>query len=74
MAVKGDCTYQLDAPSQHRGLEVFVVGQLAPLEDLDGVDDGQTAVELATRNIVVEVLHAFQRCRSPHEDKARAHP
>ncbi len=49
-------TYELDAPSEHSSLEVLVVRQRGPLDDLSGVDDGHPAVQLATGDVVVEVL------------------
>lgn len=49
-------THELDAPAQHGRLEVLVLGQRAALEDLDAVHDGQPAVELPARDVVVQVL------------------
>lgn len=55
---------KLDAPAEDGGLEVFGLGELTreltsgsigAKEDLDGVNDGKTAVELATGSVVVEV-------------------
>ena len=49
-------TYELDTPSEERSFEVLVVGELAALEDLHGVDDGQAAVELPAWDVVVQIL------------------
>ena len=49
-------THELDTPAQHGGLEVLIIGQRPALEDRDGVHDGQAAVELASGDVVVEVL------------------
>ena len=47
-----DGTHELDAPPEESRLEVLVLGQLATLEDFDGVDNRQAAVELPTRDVV----------------------
>ena len=49
-------TYELDTPAEDGGLEVLVVRELAALEDLHGVDDGEAAVELPAWDVVVQIL------------------
>lgn len=48
--------HKLNAPSEESGMEVLVVGEVRALEDLERVDNRETAVELATWNVVVEIL------------------
>lgn len=43
-------------------MEVFVVGERRALEDLEGVNDGKTTVELATGDVVVQVLGSAGVC------------
>lgn len=50
------CTYELNTPPKNSALEVLFIRQGAALKDRDSVDDRQTTVELATWDIVVEVL------------------
>ncbi len=49
-------THELDAPSEHGSLEVLVVRQRGPLDNLGGVDDGHPAVQLAAGDVVVKIL------------------
>ena len=51
-------THELNTPTQKSSFEVLVVGELAALEDLHGVDDGQAAVELPAWDVVVQILCA----------------
>lgn len=58
MAAQGgqEGTYELDAPAEESGVKVLVVGERGTLEDLERVDDRETTVELATGDVVVQVL------------------
>jgi hypothetical protein len=49
-------THKLNAPAEESGVEVLVVSEVRALEDLESVDDRETAVELAAGDVVVEVL------------------
>ena len=46
-------TYEFNTPAEKSGLEVLVIGEFTTLEDLDRIDNGDTAVELATGNVVI---------------------
>ena len=54
--MRGKDTDEFGAPSQDGGFEVLVVGQGSPLENLDGIDNGDPSVEFSTRNIIVQIL------------------
>jgi len=56
-------TYELNAPAEEGGVEVLVIGKVRALEDLERVDDRETAVELAAGDVVVEVLGVSSRSR-----------
>ncbi len=56
--IREEGTYELDAPAEKGGLEVLVVIELAAFEDLDGVDDRHTTIELPSGDVVVEILDA----------------
>lgn len=56
-------------------MEVLVVSEGGTLHDLEGVDDREAAVKLATGDVVVEVLHRRVSLRRPHSrDPHRHHP
>ena len=57
----GKLTYEFDAPAKHSRLEVLILSQRAPLENLDGVNDRYSTVELPARDVVVQIL---MRCSS----------
>jgi hypothetical protein len=48
-----DGTHELDAPTEDGGAEVLVLVELGALEDGHRVDDGDAAVQLAMRGVVV---------------------
>ena len=54
--IEGGRTHELDAPSEEGSLEVFIIVEFTALEDLDRVDDRDTAVEFPTWDVVIEVL------------------
>lgn len=54
--MRGKDTDEFDAPSQDGGLEVLVIGQGSPLENLNGIDNGDSSVEFSTRNIIIQIL------------------
>jgi hypothetical protein len=55
-------THKLNAPAEKRGLEILVIREVRALEDLERVDDRETAVELAAGDVVVEVLGKVSVC------------
>ena len=52
-------TYQLHTPAQDSSLQVLIVRQRTSLQDLHCINDGQAAVQLASGNIVVQVLRPY---------------
>jgi hypothetical protein len=53
---RGRETDPFNSPAKDSGLEVFCLGELATLENLDRVDDAQATVELSTGDVVVHAL------------------
>lgn len=56
MKDEGKETHKFHCPSKDGSLEVFIVGQWTSFEDLDGFDDGEATVELASDDVVIEDL------------------
>lgn len=61
-----ECLEELDAPSQECSLEVLVIGERSPTEDLDAVYNGHAAVELASGHIVVQITFVPVYCILSH--------
>lgn len=55
-----DFTHQLNTPPEQSRLEVLFIGKLPALDDGDGVDNRETAVEFATGHIIVQILKRIQ--------------
>ena len=51
--IREEGTYEFNTPAEKSGLEVLIVGEFTTLEDLNRIDNGDTAVELATGNVVI---------------------
>ena len=51
--IREEGTYEFNTPAEKSGLEVLVIGEFTTLEDLNRIDNGDTAVELATGNVVI---------------------
>ena len=59
MGMEGGRTHELDTPSEEGCLKVLIIVEFTALEDLDGVDDRDTTVELPTWDVVIEVLCTY---------------
>ena len=59
MEIEGGRTHELDTPSEKGSLKVLIIVEFTALEDLDRVDDRDTAVELPTWDVVIEVLCTY---------------
>ena len=55
----GKLTYEFDAPAKHSRLEILFLSQRTPLENLDGVNDRYSTVELPARDVVVQILMRY---------------
>ena len=55
----GKLTYEFDAPAKHSRLEVLILSQRASLENLDGVNDRYSTVELPAWDVVVQILMRY---------------
>lgn len=49
-------THQFDTPSEHRGLEVLLIREEGPFEDLHRVHHTEPSVELSPGRVVIQVL------------------
>ena len=65
MGTRRGRTHKLDTPAEEGRLEVLVIAKFPALEDLHGVDDRDTAVELSAWDVVLEILCSTRRtCQS----------
>jgi len=55
----GKLTYEFNAPAKHSRLEVLILSQRASLENLDGVNDRYSTVELPAWDVVVQILMRY---------------
>lgn len=56
MRLKIGWTYELNAPAKDGGVEVFIIGERAALQDLDRVNHGHATIEFPARDVVIHVL------------------
>ena len=68
----GSKTHQFDTPAKQSRLEVLIVRQCPPLDDLDCVHHRQSTVQLPSWYIVLKVLEDFESATSSRMRSPRA--